>query len=244
MKKIHYETPLERVKEVGSRVQVHCVLCGGERNHVVLFLDEYDYSQHYHEDEGYDELEQFVVAACCGCEGRVFLNRWQNKSDKGLNVSVWQSPTPSLRKFPPWFSALLRSEAESPIKSALLEEIYSALESKAMRLATLGIRALVEHMMIEKCGDNGSFEKNLQAFERDGYISLVQKNALGPVIEIGHASMHRGHVPQMDDIIHSLDVVEGIISAIYVLPDRSTKIQVPPRLQRKKSSLNEASPSS
>jgi Domain of unknown function (DUF4145) len=242
MKYIQRETPLERVKEVGSRIQVHCVECGGERNHVVLFLDEYDYSQHYDEGwEGNGELEQLVVAACCGCEGRAFLIRWQNSSDDGLHVSLMQFPTSVLRKFPPWFGALSRSEIGGPVKSDLLKEIYDALESKTMRLATLGIRALVEHMMIEKCGDNGSFEKNLQAFERDGYISAVQKRALGPVIEIGHASMHWGHTPPMEDILHSLDVIEGIISAIYVQPDRSTKIHVPPRLQRKKLKLNESS---
>jgi hypothetical protein len=242
MKHVQRETPLERVKGPGSKVQVHCAHCGGDRHHVVLFLDEYDYSQHYDEGwEGIGELEQTVVAACCGCESRVFLIRWQNSSDNGSAVSLMQYPTSVLRKFPPWFRSLSLSEAENPVKSGLLTEIYRALESKSLRLATLGIRALIEQIMIEKCADNGSFEKNLQVFEREGYISAVQRGALGPIIEIGHASMHRGHTPLMEDILHSLDVIEGIISAIYVQLDRSTKIYVPPRLQRAKLKVNESS---
>ncbi|WP_371851449.1 DUF4145 domain-containing protein [Duganella sacchari] len=44
--------------------------------------------------------------------------------------------------------------------------MYVAISSSALRLATLGVRALLEHVMIEKVGDNGSFKKNLEAFEQ------------------------------------------------------------------------------
>ena len=54
----------------------------------------------------------------------------------------------------------------------LFLEIYQAVCGGQLRLAVMGVRALIEQVMIHKVGDNGSFVKNLDAFQKAGYISL------------------------------------------------------------------------
>jgi len=47
----------------------------------------------------------------------------------------------------------------------LLAEVYTAFQANARRLATMGVRAVLEAVMIDKVRDNGSFAKNLDAFQ-------------------------------------------------------------------------------
>jgi hypothetical protein len=44
---------------------------------------------------------------------------------------------------------------------SLLHEIYQAVHGGQYRLAAMGIRALLEQIMVSKVGDLGSFEKQL-----------------------------------------------------------------------------------
>jgi hypothetical protein len=99
----------------------------------------------------------------------------------------------------------------NPIKHDFIKEIYLAISSGALRLATLGIRALLEHVMIENVGDRNGFVNNLDAFQAEGFMPKIQRQAIEPVLEAGHASMHRGFNPTHYDVTHLLDVTEDLI---------------------------------
>jgi hypothetical protein len=95
----------------------------------------------------------------------------------------------------------------------------------------MGIRALIEQVMINKVGDKGSFVKNLDAFQQSGYISLVQRDALNDILDAGHATIHRAYEPKTKDIQIALDITEGILAAVFVHADAAKKVsaRVPPR---------------
>ena len=90
--------------------------------------------------------------------------------------------------------------------------------------------------MIDKIGDRGSFEDNIEAFEKEGYISPKQKDVLKPIIEAGHAAMHRGYRPKRIEVARIMDVTENIIETIYINENRISKIseKIPDRQKRKK----------
>jgi hypothetical protein len=71
--------------------------------------------------------------------------------------------------------------------SRLVEEIYTALHGECLSLAAMGVRALLERVMIDCIGDQGTFTRNLTAFQEQGYISSRQKNVLEANLEVGHA---------------------------------------------------------
>jgi len=73
-----------------------------------------------------------------------------------------------------------------------LQELYTGIGAQNWWLTMLGVRSLLEFVMVEKVGDNGSFVKNLEKFLDGGFISKIQLDALGPLIEAGHATTHRG----------------------------------------------------
>jgi Domain of unknown function (DUF4145) len=110
-------------------------------------------------------------------------------------------------------------------------EIYQTVFDGHFRLAIMGVRALIEQVMIHKVGDKGSFLKNLDAFQTAGYVSLVQRDALNDILDAGHATIHRAYEPKAKDIEIALDITEGILAAIYVHGDAAKKVssRVPPR---------------
>lgn len=113
----------------------------------------------------------------------------------------------------------------------MLNEIYTALFDSCPTLAAMGIRSLLEQVMVETIGDNGTFKENLAIFERDGHVSSKQREKLEAVIELGHAAIHRSYRPSTKDVIQALDITEVILESVYrhgQLADDLRK-NIPPR---------------
>ena len=103
-----------------------------------------------------------------------------------------------------------------------MTEIYSALQNDSHALAAMGIRALIEHVMVEKVRDEGTIGGNINKFIEAGYIAPKSQELFrGFLIESGHAAMHRAYFPKASDILAMLDIAESIIETIYVHPRRA-----------------------
>jgi hypothetical protein len=210
-----------------NQIQTHCSTCAGYRNHQVIA--EESRMHHYYDEEndcGEDVQETARFAKCAGCGAFTMVIIFNN----GHTQDQRHYPPQTTRKAPEWlFEIFLDDNAENPVKHAFIKEIYIALSNGALRLATLGIRALLEHVMIEQAGDNKTFANNLNAFQEKGFISKVQRKAIEPVLEAGHASMHRGFAPTYQDVTHLLDVTENLLQSIYIYGRRSAALKIPQR---------------
>ncbi|MGC2413803.1 MAG: DUF4145 domain-containing protein [Stellaceae bacterium] len=105
------------------------------------------------------------------------------------------------RNVPSWhlLLSLFGPETDVPV-AEFLPEIYSAAQTGLCRLTALGLRALLEQVIIAKVGDQESFKKNLEKFMECGYASINQRDALDAVYEAGSAAMHRGFKPSVPEI--------------------------------------------
>ena len=108
-------------------------------------------------------------------------------SPHSKDVTYYPSPVP--RVLPDWIFdfeiGLVGGDREQMI-GQLLQEVYAAGRGGQYRLATMGIRSVLEHVIITKVGDHQTFRKNLEQFYDAGYISLVQRDAVD--------ARHRHHV--------------------------------------------------
>jgi hypothetical protein len=66
---------------------------------------------------------------------------------------------------------------------------YSHTGRRDRRIAAMGIRALLEQVMIAKVGDLKTFEGKLDAFQEQGFISLIQRDAMKETL--AHAALRR-----------------------------------------------------
>jgi len=202
-----------------------CSSCDKETWHETLFEKNYQDTKH----KDYDSCSKSVVTECCGCEQtHYFLTSWtQNKDGSGIDsLNEWVFPPKNIHQSPNWyidfaFSTIFDEGDDKKHVSDLLRESHIALENNCPRLGIMGIRALLEHMMISKIGDNKSFKDNLHEFQSKGFISKIQCESVKHVLEAGHAAIHRTHTPSQGELIAALEIVEGLIEILYINPDKS-----------------------
>ncbi len=221
-----------------NSTKAHCNGCLGERNHEILYTYEYSEDDVEH---GVTFFGKHELLKCLGCERIVLRRTYGNDvevDDDGNSIESIQYYPPAIsRPRPQWFyelSSIGRLEAgksEYTYIYDILQEIYIGLQNNSIRLATLGIRTLLEFIMIQKVNDNGTFANNLNEFEKNGYISAGQKEILETVLEAGHATMHRSYSPSEEELITCMDITENVIATIFIHPREAKKLslRIPPR---------------
>ena len=204
----------------------HCNTCGGERSHTV----NYEHSENWRDeitDDRRDDIhgiDKYEVLKCAGCGHVVFrqtaLHSQVTDDDGNEEPMITYSPRPIFRRKPSLLSTVGGGLQFIPINfiSELTDEIYTTLHSDCRRLTAMGIRALLEHVIIDKVGDKRSFKRNLKEFQDRGYLSESEKHLIESALEVGHASIHRDYKPELDILLSCLDISEALIKRLYLLP--------------------------
>ena len=174
----------------------------------------------------------FRMLKCLGCDSIRLRHDWHN-ADTDDSFTYYYPPAQARSK-PRWLREMQYQfvDPEREIIANYLREIYSAIHSESRRLPAIGIRALLEHVMIKKTGDRGSFGGNLEAFLKAGYVSQAQADFLRDTLEAGHASTHRSWEPSEVELNALMDVCESIVETVYVLGEKLKAVKVPPRLKQ------------
>jgi Domain of unknown function (DUF4145) len=214
-------------------IKAHCNNCGPHRSHTVLKRVE----RRWDDDEArIDGTDRYLLLECRGCE-RITLrhdswNSYETDNDGHSIVTIVYYPPAISRKEPAWLDSAdgpFFLEFDSTIRK-LLKEIYSALHNDSRALAAMGIRALIEHIMIDRVGESGAIGSNVDRFIQEGFVAPKSEALFREhLIESGHAAMHRGYFPKPSDISALLDIAEGLIETIYVHPHRAKGQKIPPR---------------
>jgi hypothetical protein len=141
-------------------------------------------------------------------------------------------PSPVSRKLPNWaiFRLTLGDKKETNLGS-LLKEVYQAVDGGQHRLAAMGIRALLEQVMIMKVRDRRTFDEKLDEFQKQGYVSLIQRDTMRTTLDVGDATIHRAFKPTEQDLKVALDIVEGVFAPIFGHMEAAEKLahNIPPR---------------
>lgn len=222
-------------------IKAHCNKCLGDRNHYVLHEEKQSWDEEVDTHIVISGGDTFKMLKCCGCESvKLRHSNWFSEAYDEYGrpyVNVNYYPPATSRPEPKWFKSLggfLPSDEEQYI-SDLLSEIYTALHNDSRRLATMGARALLEHIMISKVGDKGTFSKNLDAFQAQGFLSLKQREIIEPILEAGHATIHRGFNPSIEDVNTVIEITESLVETTYIHTEKASKLKsrVPNKIKAK-----------
>ncbi len=204
--------------------QVHCNKCLGERNHKIVFFEQKDWDSEIDANgNGCYGGEIWSLLRCLGCEDTRLRHQYWHSEDTDVdgtpNTYTNFYPPSVTRQKPIWQREFFPFALKLFELNGLSDEIYDALGVGAYRLATMGIRALVERIMIDAVGDRGRFENNISAFFEAGFVAPKQQDTFKNIlIEAGHAAMHRNFKPDAEAVNTLLDMVEGIMRSIYYEP--------------------------
>jgi hypothetical protein len=114
------------------------------------------------------------------------------------------------RERPSWFRKI------DPQLKKLLEEIYKALDCSLLFVASIGIRTVLDKMIVDRIGDVGSFKNKVNRLEEKGIIDSEEKELLFAIIDVGSASAHRGFKPTKKIITQMTDIMERMLYRIYI----------------------------
>ncbi len=208
----------------------HCNECGRETKHDVAH--QADRRRTYDEDQySVDVGSVWKVLQCRGCE-EVSLQRidWCSEDDPmgGPNPATYFPPRVSRRK-PAWTRHYnLPSEYLS-----LLNEIYTALHADSRCLAMMGARTLIDAVIRRNVGDQQNFSCGIRALIEKRIISDPDHEIIEAAIEAGHASVHRGHKPTVEDVNVVIDIVERLIhTEVLAAQAKKLKESTPSRPSR------------
>lgn len=217
-----------------QKIKAHCNTCAGIKNHLVLFT-ETDFTP----DENWWASATYKMIKCAGCDSVHLRHEYEFSEDTdaegNTNVHVTYYPPALSRRRPDFMTGNLDNVvwAMNTQIGQLLTEIYAALQNGSNRLAAMGVRAVVEIMMIDKIGgDSGNFAGNINRFFEQGYVAAHQQQSFrAALIEAGHAAMHRGFKPTNEQLSILLDITEALIASIYFHEDRAAQLSsaIPPR---------------
>lgn len=222
-------------------IKAHCNKCIGNRNHLILHVESQDWDEEIEPRLSINGNNTYQMLKCCGCDSvKLRHTNWMSESYDEFGrpyVDENYYPPATSRPEPKWLNSLsrvLRSE-ERQFIVGLLKEIYSALHNNSRRLAVMGVRALLEHIMVIEVGDQGTFTNNLNEFQTKGNLSTRQRELIEPILDAGHATMHRGFHPTIEDVITVVEIAESLVETTYVHSQKASKLKsrVP---QRKKTS--------
>jgi len=232
--------------EQGDIVKARCDRCSGNRNHFIIYAHQEKWNEDLGDETFISGEDHYELLKCAGCgDVRLRHTNWfegrMDEEDQPVPVITYYPPA-LIRRPPVWLSCVDVSHGVDvhlvwmpEFVSRLLREVYVALQNDCCSIAAMGIRALLERLMIEHVEDQGSFGGNLDAFERAGYVGPRQKAIIEATLEVGHASIHRNYNPTLQDVTHVLDIAENIIQSIYVSAEqaKALKSRIPPRPKRK-----------
>jgi len=213
---------------LAMRPEISCTFCRVVRPHVIEA-----YRSGYVKGAPHS-LEIYVdILRCVECQHLVARYHERARTPGSTEYVDWSARLPTLkaREQPSWVEGYEHSARLTPPIRALLCQVYEAYNAGWLALAAMGTRSVWERIMIDACGDRGSFPANLKAFEGSGAITGKQRDALETVLELGHATTHRAFVPTRKDLDLVLDVTEALLQppgydAISVNALRS---RIPPR---------------
>ena len=220
-----------------TKPKAHCNTCGGERNHDLLHSENTSWQD---DDVHISGSDRYETLKCCGCENvKLRHTSWFSGEDETINYF----PASIFRRNPVWFNLLWQElSSDDEFVEQLLKEIYVALQHNLPSLAAMGVRSLLEKVMISKTGDLGTFAQYIAKFEDNGYVSRIQRERLEAILDAGHAAIHRTYKPSKKDVITLVDLTEHIIETVYLHEAKvvDLKKRVPPKPARpakKKSSI-------
>lgn len=212
-------------------IKAHCNKCLGERNHYVLHEEDQRWAEEIEPGLFISGDDNFMMIKCCGCDSiKLRHSSWFSESIDEYGrpyVDVTYYPPATSRPEPSWLKDLrnpLASDEQQYIVQ-LLHEIYAALHNDSRRLATMGARALLEHIMVAKVGDHGTFVKNLDEFQAQGYLSAKQREIIEPILDAGHAAIHRGFHPGTEDVNTVIEITESLVETTYVHSEKASKLK-------------------
>lgn len=199
-----------------STLKSACAECARETWHSVLGTSTRSETE---EDSGYYWREETTFLECAGCRSTSIRKEFADASTCGDVSQIEIFPPRIPRQRPKWFW-----KVDDRFRD-LFKEIYDSLGSGALSLPVMGARTILDLVIRDKAGDQGTFPAGLDALENLKLLSHHDRTILEAAIDAGSAAIHRGFKPKSEEVDCVIEIVEHLINSQYVLAKSAAELK-------------------
>lgn len=206
-------------KETDTCVE-RCTDCGGkETNHRIVKEETGTYI-----DEGTRKVTTYTLVSqiieCLGCNAVRFrqFRRRGNNPFEFPETAVY--PEPQLPK-----REAIESKSLPKDVAKIYQETLATMDAKANTLCALGLRAIVEGICRDKSINEPNLQKKIDGLVSAGVLSVVQADYLHESRYLGNDAAHELKTPKSDELAACLEIIESLLTAIYILPTHSDRLK-------------------
>jgi hypothetical protein len=204
-----------------KRERIWCNKCRGPRIHEL---------QHTHYGQEGDPIEdQFFekwtdsLWACCGCESAILVHRWEMHGAEDMPGA----PQPEVQIYPPRTYGQKQSKyfikLPTPL-SKLYNEIIGAFNSGSMLLCTIGLRALIEGVCVDKGITEGKLVNKI-----DGLLKFFPNKTLIDSLHgfrfTGNDAAHDLEAMYPTEASYAIEVMEDLLNFLYEFDYKASQMK-------------------
>ncbi len=205
---------------------LHCNKCRHKTKHQLLKEVTNSHSEDWGDDYVFHQQTVHQLFECCGCSA-VVLRQTYSDSEMDGNQS-WYFPPRISRHQPNWIDKI-------PVDiQRVMREVYRCLDADTRALPMMGLRTVLDLLIVEQVEDAGTFAQKLETLQTKGVISERNRKVLEAALDAGHAAAHRAWAPKLAHVHSVLDIVENLLQSVYLLDELAAEIKesTPPRKRK------------
>jgi len=103
--------------------------------------------------------------------------------------------------------------------------LFGALNANIRTLAGAGLRATVEAICLDNKIKDGNLRNKIDELANRNLLTAAQAELLHEERYLGNAALHEMETPPIQDIEDGLQIVEGLINTIYILPSKAKRLK-------------------
>lgn len=193
-----------------------CGKCKRPTNHKELFLE---HRSGQLDEHAFAWNDKYAIIECAGCDNISFLHNYGDSEmisqDEDGEGGYYTEDT----IFPYYLEQgdMLRNLHLIPLKIRVIyEETLNALKSNSLILTAGGLRAIIESVCKDRGIESRNLDKRIDILANDGHISNGEAQRLHSIRFLGNDALHEIEVPNKGQIYILLDIVNSLISHLYI----------------------------
>lgn len=120
---------------------------------------------------------------------------------------------------PDWLHSL-----QEPLRE-VMDEVYRGVDLDLRAISAMGIRAVIDTVLVDLVGDVGGFERKLNQMVAKGLLTEMSRPHMLAAIEAGNAAAHRGHIPDRVDVLTLLKICENLLYERLIMPGQALRLR-------------------
>jgi hypothetical protein len=131
----------------------------------------------------------------------------------------WYFPPRISRHKPNWIDKI-------PVDiQRVMRGVYRCLDADTRVLPIMGLRTVLDLLIVEQVEDVGTFAQKLETLQTKGVISQRNRKVLEAALDAGHAAVHRAWAPKLAHVHSVLDIVANLLQSVYLLDELAAEIR-------------------